>query len=52
METSWRCNSTVAGAIEQKLANSKAFAIPFLTAFAFIMFNMIVVRIGIANVLE
>ena len=32
--------------------NSKAFAIPILTAFAFIMIDMMAVRIGIANALE
>ena len=32
--------------------NSKAFAIPILTAFAFIMIDTIAVRIGIANALE
>ena len=32
--------------------NSKAFAIPILTASAFIIFDMIAIRIGIANALE
>ena len=32
--------------------NSKAFAIPILTASAFIMFDTITVRIGIGNTLE
>ena len=32
--------------------NLKAFAIPILTTFAFIMFYMIAIIIGIANALE
>ena len=32
--------------------NSKAFAIPILTAFAFIMIDMMAVRIMVANALE
>ena len=47
MQTRW--NSTVA--IEQKV-DSKAFAIPILTASAFICLYNLAVRIGIANALE